>query len=201
MVVNTLELCLQLDAQAAEQVRSIDQEFCLKRRSVYTKRRECTSAIPEFWSQALQQHPYILECMTGDDQEIMAYLQEVLGCRVAALSPPPPISARSYSSERACSQVVVDACPGAEDNPASFSISLTFDDNPFLFAQTLTKYFEHQRSLELFKVTASGVQWKPEHVGHHPCSLDFVLYGYLSSSIVEHTSFAKGLPCHPLLHM
>ena len=74
----SLIVVLQLDEDAAERVRQIDLEFALARRAVYVKRRQCTRDIPDFWSMCLQQHPYLMECMTGsDDLEILAYLEEV----------------------------------------------------------------------------------------------------------------------------
>lgn len=61
-------------------------------------------------------------------------------------------------------QVVVDSDPEAVDNPMSFTISLTVADNPYLFAQTVTKTFNHSPELELFRISTSGVKWKPGHV-------------------------------------
>ena len=58
----------------------------------------------------------------------------------------------------------MDSCPGAEKDPCSFTISMTLADSPYLYAQTVTKTFQHRIELELFQISMSGVKWKPGHV-------------------------------------
>jgi len=134
--INSLE-----DEQSIE-ICKLEQKYVQKKNPLYSKRAECISKIPKFWSTAFLQHPMLSSLIVDDDETAFSYLKAIKIDQVSR------------------DEKVEDAETGnSYIKTLNHSISFEFETNPYFSNSILSKsYFQ---VMEEIVSEGSEIDWKP----------------------------------------
>lgn len=92
-----------MNDEASDKVLQIEVEYNQKRQPIYRERAEILRRLPEFWPRVLLQHITLRELITVEDQEALAYLEDVR-------FPPTPAGLATLPPHKACKGRTGRAC-------------------------------------------------------------------------------------------
>lgn len=138
----------QIETEFEKELRALKRKYQELYSPLYAKRTEMLTqgdiisdngtTVPQFWLQAMKNHPMLADMIEENDEAVLAYLQDV--------------SADNFSTENS--------------EKMGFSLTFTFAENPYFEPLNLVKTYHmelqpNEKDPALVSTEATEIDWKP----------------------------------------